>query len=148
MRRAHEEDPFLLFISILIFRLFRIQCRAVYYVFMAATRDEEIQKRGVVLIYYIIGQTKFRTDRPPKVADLFWLLPVRLVAMHLCGHSTLHNEIGNRISENLEGHYLCRFRYHNGTYANNKHTQNVKNRPKIVAVAAFSFLVLIVLFLL
>jgi hypothetical protein len=88
-------------------------------VFLAAIRDEEIQKRGVVLVYYMIGQTKFRTDRPSKFADLFWLLPVRLAAMHLCGNSNLHSEIAKRISGNLEAHYLCRFRSHSGTLKNN-----------------------------
>jgi hypothetical protein len=55
-----------------------------YYAFMTAMRDDEIQKKGVVCIFDAIGQERFHSDRQSKLASFFWFLPVRLVALHLC----------------------------------------------------------------
>eukprot|EP00339_Tiarina_fusa_P010073 CAMPEP_0117009838 /NCGR_PEP_ID=MMETSP0472-20121206/8830_1 /TAXON_ID=693140 ORGANISM="Tiarina fusus, Strain LIS" /NCGR_SAMPLE_ID=MMETSP0472 /ASSEMBLY_ACC=CAM_ASM_000603 /LENGTH=476 /DNA_ID=CAMNT_0004712231 /DNA_START=89 /DNA_END=1519 /DNA_ORIENTATION=+ len=90
-------------------------CRAIYYVLMAAIRDEEVQKKGIVFVLNMIGQTKFHSDRPSKLASLFSLFPARLAAVHLCYDHSILGVAVNMVAESMNAHYLCRFRSHYGS---------------------------------
>jgi hypothetical protein len=92
-----------------------LQCRVLYYVFMAAVRDEEIQKTGVVLIYNLIRQGRFYENRPSKIAKFFWLIPVQLVGLHSCHNSHLFDVAIKLMAKSIEGHLLCRYQSHFGT---------------------------------
>jgi hypothetical protein len=83
---------------------------------MNALRDEEIQKKGTVLIIYMIGQQKFHSDRPPKLAKAFLYLPIRIVAVHICYDKKLHDLAMKLLCHKMESQLLCRFRGHYGTY--------------------------------
>jgi hypothetical protein len=79
---------------------------------MAAIQDEEIQKKGVVFVFDLVGQEKFHSDRPSNFASIFWLFPVRLVAIHVCYDNSLLDLVVKIVHDSMEGHYLCRFRSH------------------------------------
>ena len=81
---------------------------------MQALRDEEIQKKGIVHIFYGIGKTEFHSDRAKKFADMWWLLPIRLVAFHFCYDLSVMDFAAEKIEEAMESHHLCRFRRHKG----------------------------------
>jgi hypothetical protein len=82
---------------------------------MTALRDEEIQKKGIVSIIYSIGQMKFMSDRPSKFAEMWWFLPIRLVAMHICYDQPVMDLGFTMVSASMEAHHLCRCRIHKGT---------------------------------
>jgi hypothetical protein len=47
-----------------------------YYANMTALRDKEIQKKGVVMLLYGIGQETFHSDRLAKLARMLCVNPV------------------------------------------------------------------------
>jgi hypothetical protein len=52
---------------------------------MAALEDEETQKRGFVIIPYIVGTTHaFNRRNSYKIARLSWILPMRAAGLHGC----------------------------------------------------------------
>ena len=83
---------------------------------MQALQDEEVQKKGVVMVMYCVGQERFQSDRPMKLARLLWLLPVRVTAAHFCHDGKVMKAFINLAIRAMEGFYLCRFRIHEGTY--------------------------------
>jgi hypothetical protein len=82
---------------------------------MTAIRDEEIQKKGMVFVLYSVGQKQFHKDRAGHVASVWWLLPVRIVAAHVCYDTPIMDVFVNLLSRSMESHFLCRFRSHFGT---------------------------------
>jgi hypothetical protein len=81
---------------------------------MTALRDEETQRTGVVFIMYSVGQKEFLSDRPAKLANIWWLLPVRLIGTHVCYDASVTHMYVKLMSDNMESHHLCRFRSHFG----------------------------------
>jgi hypothetical protein len=82
---------------------------------MMALQDEEIQKKGLVLVLWCLGQNKFHSDRPGKLSRSFWFLPIRLVAVHACYHSRLMELAMKMMSHEMEIQHVCRLWGHNGT---------------------------------
>jgi hypothetical protein len=46
---------------------------------LTALEDEEVQKKGVVVIFYGVGQTEYSKDRPRQIISSWFCLPVRAV---------------------------------------------------------------------
>ena len=64
------------------FLLSRRQCQVLFYVLSTLVHDEEVVKRGTVLLVFTDGKPDFQTSlRTPKV---YWCMPVRQEASHLC----------------------------------------------------------------
>ena len=83
---------------------------------MQTLRDEDVQKKGIVHIFYGNGKSSFHTDRVKKYADMWLYFPIRIVAMHFCyDHSDAVIDVGARMVEQaMEADHLCRFRRHKG----------------------------------
>eukprot|EP00339_Tiarina_fusa_P022023 CAMPEP_0117058670 /NCGR_PEP_ID=MMETSP0472-20121206/40758_1 /TAXON_ID=693140 ORGANISM="Tiarina fusus, Strain LIS" /NCGR_SAMPLE_ID=MMETSP0472 /ASSEMBLY_ACC=CAM_ASM_000603 /LENGTH=620 /DNA_ID=CAMNT_0004776087 /DNA_START=53 /DNA_END=1915 /DNA_ORIENTATION=- len=91
-------------------------CRLLYYVSMTALLDEETQRKGVVFIMYSVGQKEFLSDRPGKLANIWWLLPVRLAATHVCYDASVMHMYVTLMSSDMDSRHLLRFRSHFGSY--------------------------------
>ena len=83
---------------------------------MVALQDEETQKRGVVGIYYGVGQTVTVPGRAAENWKSFKALPWRIVAFHYCvDNAQLHKNplfwLGNAFQNKVVG----RFRLHAGS---------------------------------
>jgi hypothetical protein len=84
---------------------------------MAALRDPEIQIKGMVFIVYAVGKKHLLGNRPSKLAALWSILPIRLVAIHACYDNPLMHFGIKLLSLSMESKHLCRFRAHYGKLA-------------------------------
>ena len=85
-----------------------------FYFFMAVQRDEEVQKKGVVIIYYGIGQSRMVEGRTSRTWKMWWGLPLRLIGYHYCIDSSVMNPAYGILSKMMDNDPLCRFRFHTG----------------------------------
>ena len=82
---------------------------------MAALRDKEIQKNGIALIMYSLGdQKKFAMGRVTNFSKCLCFLPIRVVAIHACYDTQLKAKVYKGMANYLESSHLCRFRHHKG----------------------------------
>ena len=95
-----------------------LQVRALFYQFSAALREEETQKKGLVLITYRIG----KMDRNPnpmmvwKTYRMIAALPFRIRGWHMCTDNPMFSVFWlNLIQKNLEKSRRMRLRIHQGT---------------------------------
>ncbi|CAJ1947157.1 unnamed protein product [Cylindrotheca closterium] len=84
-----------------------------------AAKDEETQKRGVVVVYYALAQRAYdgRNNRPVQLLKAFESLPARVVATHFCYDNSAMKPLLNLLSNHMETKMLCRFRSHYGQHA-------------------------------
>ena len=81
---------------------------------MQALRDEDVQKKGIVHIFYSNGKSEFHSDRAKKYADLWLYFPVKIVALHFCYDSAVMDLAAQMVEQAMEADHLCRFRRHKG----------------------------------
>lgn len=84
-----------------------------------AAEDEDVQKRGIVMIYYANAQKIFdnRNNRPVHVLNALKCLPARVVAAHFCYDHPGIRPLLDLLSDKMEKEMLCRFRSHYGQHA-------------------------------
>ena len=93
------------------------QTRLIAFIAMMALRDENVQKKGVVMVYYGVGQDYFYRDRPMEIVSCWRNLPMRIVGCHACyDHPVLH-ALFSLAAFAMESQILCRLRCHYGTCA-------------------------------
>lgn len=80
-------------------------------------KDEGIQKTGVVLIYYGIGQKKFSQEQPDRCLDICSSLPIRIEGAHACYDNPSLARLFDIASHSMTSECLVRFRTHSGTHA-------------------------------
>ena len=81
---------------------------------MQALLEEDIQRKGMVIVLYLVDQQRFHSDRPFKFSRCLWLLPIRVTSVHVCYSGELMKFAANLLTRTMEGRYLCRFRNHAG----------------------------------
>ena len=81
---------------------------------MTALQDEEVQRRGVCMVYYGVGQTKYFRDRPFRIVSTWFSIPMKIVAAHACYDNPILRPLMNLASFAMERALLCRFRTHEG----------------------------------
>lgn len=82
---------------------------------MTTLRDVNVQKKGVVMVYYGVGQDTFYRDRPMQIVGCWKNLPMRIVGCHACyDHPVLH-ALFSLAAFGMESQTLCRLRCHYGT---------------------------------
>jgi len=88
--------------------------RVMHYMAMSVVQDEEIQRRGVVIVGFGFGEAKFVANRPLEYTRSWEAIPARVVALHSCRNSC--NQITNLILCNImKSRMMSRFRMHVGT---------------------------------
>jgi hypothetical protein len=91
--------------------------RAVYYLLMAASEDEETQKRGIVGILVNIGKNRVVTFGPiaRKMPSLTRSLPFRWAAFHFCvNDAAFFARVAIDMVTLCTSHVRARFRKHVG----------------------------------
>eukprot|EP00934_Nitzschia_sp_Nitz4_P000806 Nitzschia sp. Nitz4//scaffold421_size8708//1956//3476//NITZ4_009119-RA/size8708-augustus-gene-0.2-mRNA-1//1//CDS//3329551565//806//frame0 len=79
------------------------------------TRDEDVQKRGVVFIYFAHGQTQYAGSRVATLTQTILAGPMRMVANHICYNSAEMNPLVSLAAYALTTRALLRFRTHYGS---------------------------------
>lgn len=77
--------------------------------------DEELQKSGVVMVYYAIGQEFFSREHATKCLELCSALPLRIEAAHACYDDPALETFFDTVSHQMTSECLVRFRPHFGT---------------------------------
>lgn len=80
-----------------------------------AEKDEELQKSGVVMVYYAIGQEFFSREHATKCLELCSALPLRIEAAHACYDDPALETFFDTVSHQMTSECLVRFRPHFGT---------------------------------
>jgi hypothetical protein len=93
-----------------------LQMRVLFYMALSGgLHDEESQKRGIVSVYYGIGQTKFfALHRPFEYIKLNKAAPVRVVALHACSDNPAIKASEEVLCRAMDGKTLSRYRLHVG----------------------------------
>jgi hypothetical protein len=92
--------------------------RALYYILMAASKDEETQKRGMVGILVNIGKNRVVTFGPiaRKLPSLTRSLPFRWAAFHFCvNDAAFFARVAIDMVMRCASHLRARFKKHEGT---------------------------------
>eukprot|EP00980_Cylindrotheca_fusiformis_P026627 scaffold16689_cov107-Cylindrotheca_fusiformis.AAC.2 len=100
-----------------------VEVRSLYYWCMAALRDEETQKKGVVLIVHCVGNDGSNPkEKDPLVA---WkcmqlmrkVLPIKIIGHHICSRpsSGLHFFFSH-VTKFFDSAGIARTRFHEGTF--------------------------------
>lgn len=93
-----------------------LQLRILFFLSNAvAATDESVQKSGVVIVYYAIGQEFFSRDHATKCLELSSALPVRIEAAHACYDDPALEPFFDIVSQTMTSECLVRFRSHFGT---------------------------------
>eukprot|EP00980_Cylindrotheca_fusiformis_P013808 scaffold3572_cov113-Cylindrotheca_fusiformis.AAC.4 len=94
------------------------EVRCLLFLASQAAKDEETQKRGLVLICYALAVKPIdsRLTRLAMVLQSFHDLPARVASSHLCIDNPEMQSVVNMISDMMESNTLCRFRSHYGTH--------------------------------
>jgi hypothetical protein len=79
-----------------------------------AAKDEENQKRGVVIIKNIVGQRRFFMDRGPKAAQMLKITPIKICGLHFCYDDPLVHGVLNACAFMLPRDVLVRMKFHYG----------------------------------
>ena len=90
--------------------------RLCIYFIMSILKDEEIQKMGIVLVYYGVGQTQWKR-RPYEYANVYSGFPTRIVGYHICQDASVLTPMYFIIEKIMDTDPLFRFRFHVGTYS-------------------------------
>jgi hypothetical protein len=92
--------------------------RALYYLMMAASEDEETQKRGMVGIFVNVGKNRVVTfeGSTRKVPSLTRSLPFRWAAFHFCvNDAAFFARVAIDMVMRCASHLRARFKKHEGT---------------------------------
>jgi hypothetical protein len=81
-----------------------------------AARDEENQKRGMVVIKSAVGQRSFFLDRGPKAVAMSKISPIKLSGLHFCYDDPLVHGVLNACAFILSRDVLVRMRFHYGKF--------------------------------
>jgi hypothetical protein len=84
-----------------------------------AAREEEIQRRGLVVVFYGVKAAKIERDgskRAPEYAATFPCMPVRVAAVHCCFHDETMRETLTTLAQFVESRYFIRFQSHFGNH--------------------------------
>jgi hypothetical protein len=100
--------------------LYACQHRLIFYTTMAVAEDEDAQKQGMVLVHFLLGlppdlfkliaSATYASSIPP----LFAVLPMRVVAAHLCIDSVELKRHQSTLIRAAETASRVRFRVHFG----------------------------------
>ncbi|KAL3941170.1 MAG: hypothetical protein SGBAC_004424 [Bacillariaceae sp.] len=92
--------------------------RCLSFLVSKAAKDEDTQKRGIVVIYYGLAQKTYdgRNNGPVHWIRAFGDLPARVVATHFCYDNAAMKPLLNLVSDHMEPKMLCRFRSHCGQH--------------------------------
>ena len=83
---------------------------------MSILQDKETQLRGIVIIWYGIGQQKFG-NRTSQYYQIWNAMPTRLAGYHHCSEDQkIVSPLIPMVSSILESASLCRIRFHHGKY--------------------------------
>jgi hypothetical protein len=88
-----------------------------YYLLMAASEDEETQKRGMVGIFVNIGENRVETSEwsAKKLLSMVRSLPFRKAAFHFCVNDTGScARVAIEIVTRCTSHVRARFKIHQG----------------------------------
>jgi hypothetical protein len=91
--------------------------RALYYLLMAASEDEETQKRGMVGIFVNIGKNRVATfeGSARKLLSLTRSLPFRWAAFHFCvNDAAFFSRLAIDMVTLCTSHARARFKKHEG----------------------------------
>ena len=86
---------------------------------MMAARDEETQRRGLVVIFYGVKAAKIERDgrkRAPEYAATLPCMPLRVAAVHCCFHDEEMRQTLSTLSHFVESRYFIRFQSHFGNH--------------------------------
>eukprot|EP00934_Nitzschia_sp_Nitz4_P005272 Nitzschia sp. Nitz4//scaffold133_size116822//107007//108517//NITZ4_003826-RA/size116822-snap-gene-0.9-mRNA-1//1//CDS//3329535453//5262//frame0 len=81
--------------------------------------DPEIVKKGVIFIYYGVGQD--RLNDTTGLIQCLTFLPIRIVAIHKCYDDNPCHSGAAHASYTMMAQYLCRFQTHFGTHQECQH---------------------------
>ena len=91
----------------------------IWYLFMAMLEDESAQKKGIVMLQYLVG----RAETHPKFLDLFKYsnlltegLPFRVAGVHFCYDLRELRPFMFLAQQVASRDYRVRFRAHYGTF--------------------------------
>jgi hypothetical protein len=93
---------------------FLLQMRVFSYMVMSALQDEETQKKGVVIVYYALGQKRAFGDRPFELMKSWRSIPWRVVAFHSCADSSVIDVAAYLLCSLMDNSNVCSFRAHIG----------------------------------
>lgn len=85
-----------------------------YYCCSLASKDEECQKKGVVIVKSVVGQRNFFLDRGPKVVELLSCFPIKICGVHFCYDDALVRAALSACTFIMARKDLARFRLHYG----------------------------------
>jgi hypothetical protein len=91
--------------------------RVLFYFWMAALKDEESQRKGMVSIYFGVGQKTTIPGRTIEYCKLATAVPWGAVALHHCNDDvmgTILKPVVQFLGRLLESKILCRARFHDG----------------------------------
>ncbi len=101
-----------------IFFFFLAQLRILFFLSNSVVEtDEAVQKSGVVIVYYAIGQEFLSRDHASKCLELCSALPLRIEAAHACFDDPALEPSFDKVSEIMTSECLVRFRAHLGNDA-------------------------------
>mmetsp|Transcript_6717 Transcript_6717/g.10320 ORF Transcript_6717/g.10320 Transcript_6717/m.10320 type:complete len:348 (-) Transcript_6717:1328-2371(-) len=86
--------------------------RIFFYVKMVALRDEESQRKGLVIIYYGYNQPAALPGRPIELCKDWMDLPIRIVSCHFCADGEAMAPAAHKFCETAGKLVVCRFRTH------------------------------------
>ena len=84
-------------------------------------QDEEVQKRGFVLVMCSFDAKPPPIERLPALLSLFSCLSIRLSAFHFCTRDLSRRKLATEAVRQFETSLLCRFNSHFGTCVELRH---------------------------
>ena len=98
---------------------FSLQAKLLFWSSVIAAREEEIQRRGLVLLCYGVKAAKIHRDgstRAPELTATFPCMPGRVAAIHCCFHDETMRETLNTLAHFVESRNFIRFQSHFGSH--------------------------------
>lgn len=91
------------------------RARIMLYGFLSVSNDEEIQKRGCVVVFNAVGQRTYFKERGRQIAALTASVPLKVSAVHLCYDNPILHPVIAAASFVMERKLLVRMRVHYGS---------------------------------
>eukprot|EP00980_Cylindrotheca_fusiformis_P012697 scaffold3103_cov136-Cylindrotheca_fusiformis.AAC.35 len=100
------------------FKSFQNEIRAKYYVFMSMLESEETQKKGIVVLGYVIGEFRDKENRPGlgKLAMMVNSLPMHMAGFHFCCDDYKQYLMLSALIHLFPKDHAARFRIHYGAH--------------------------------